>query len=120
MDPRVAYLWGVVTAFGVIGGGWLILRLLAPWFMARATGVPISLVQIFGMRMRGSDPALIITASNTLTRFGEAVSPIDLEAAYLGLPEDQRNLGALLRSVRPALMARLLDEARTHEAGGAA
>ena len=64
MDPRVAYLWGVVTAFGVIGGGWLILRLLAPWFMARATGVPISLVQIFGMRMRGSDPALIITASN--------------------------------------------------------
>jgi uncharacterized protein YqfA (UPF0365 family) len=120
MEPRVAYLLGVATAFGGMLVVWVLFRLLGPWVVAWATGAPVSLIQVFGMRMRGSDPALIVTALNTLTRLGERVSPMDVEVAYLTLPVNQRNLGALLRAVRPDVMARLEVESRTRRTGGAA
>jgi uncharacterized protein YqfA (UPF0365 family) len=120
MDPRMAYLLGVATAFGAILLGWFVVRLAGPWLMAKANGTSISLVQVLGMRMRGSDARMIVAASGVLSRGGEEVSPVDLEAAYLGLPAGKRDVTELLRAVRPDLLARLERESRSRGAGGAA
>ena len=108
MDPRTAYFLGVGTGLGGVVLVWFVFRLLSPWIAAWATGAPVSLVQVFGMRMRGSDPGLIVVAMNTFAKVGETTPPVEeVEAAYLGLPVDQRNLSALIRATRPSVMARL-------------
>jgi uncharacterized protein YqfA (UPF0365 family) len=120
MEPRTAYLLGVVTGSAGVLLLWFVFRLLSPWIAASATGAPVSLVQVFGMRMRGSDPGLIVVALNTLAKLGETVPAAEVEAAYLGLPADQRNLSALIRATRPSVMTRLEADLRTRQAGGAA
>jgi uncharacterized protein YqfA (UPF0365 family) len=120
MEPRTAYFLGVGTALGGVVLVWFAFRLLGPWIAAWATGAPVSLVQLFGMRMRGSDPALIVVALNTFAKVGETVPPAEVEAAYLGLPSDQRNLSALIRATRPNVMARLEADIRARQAGGVA
>jgi len=120
MDPRTAYFLGVGTALGGALLVWFVFRLLSPWIAAWATGAPVSLVQVFGMRMRGSDPALIVVALNTFVKMGETVPPAEVEAAYLGLPIDQRNLVALIRATRPGVMARLEADLRARQAGAPA
>ena len=120
MDPRSAYFLGVATAFAAIALVWGLFRLLGPWALARFTGSAVSLGEIIGMRMRGTDPALIVAAVNTLGRLGEEVTSADVEVAYLGLPPEQRTLGALVREVRPELIARLERESQPRHAGDAA
>jgi uncharacterized protein YqfA (UPF0365 family) len=120
MEPRNAYLLGVATTFAAGLGVWLLLRLLGPWLLARAAGGPISLLQVFGMRMRGSDPRVIVGAWNALRQLGEDVPLADIEAAYLGLPPAQRVVGAVVLAVRPGLAQRGGQEGRVRQAGGAA
>jgi uncharacterized protein YqfA (UPF0365 family) len=117
MDPRTAYFLGVGTGVGGLLLVWFVFRLLAPWIAASATGAPVSLLEVFGMRMRGSDPSLIVVALNTFARLGETVPAAEVEAAYLGLPVDQRNLSALIRATRPTVMARLEADLRARQAG---
>jgi uncharacterized protein YqfA (UPF0365 family) len=120
MEPWVAYVLGVVTAIAGLAILWFLFRLLSPWAMAQAGGTPISLVEILGMRLRGSDPVLIVSALNVLRRVGETASPSEVEVTYLGLPADQRKLDALLRALRPEVVARLEADARAASGGGAA
>lgn len=116
MEPRIAYLLGVGTAFGAVLVVWFALRLLTPWLAATAGGAPVSLRQIFGMRVRGSDPGLIVAALNAFVKLGEPVPPEEVEAACLGLPVEQRNLAALVRATRPDLVARLEADLRARRA----
>jgi uncharacterized protein YqfA (UPF0365 family) len=120
MEPRSAYLLGVATTFAAGLGVWLLLRLLGPWLLARAAGGPISLLQVFGMRMRGSEPRVIVGAWNALRQLGEDVPLADIEAAYLGLPPTQRAVGAVVLAVRAGLAKRSGQEGRARQAGGAA
>jgi uncharacterized protein YqfA (UPF0365 family) len=120
MDPRNAYLLGVATAFGTGLGVWLLFRLLGPWLLARAAGAPVSVVQIFGMRMRGSDPRAIVGAWNSLRQLGHDVPLAELETAYLGLPPTQRDANSVLFAVRPELLKRSGPESRVRQAGGPA
>lgn len=117
MDHRTAYFLGVATGLGGVLLVWFGFRLLGPRIAAWATGAPVSLLQVFGMRMRGSDPSLIVVALNTFARLGETVPAAEVESAYLGLPVDQRNLTALIRATRPSVMARLEADLRARQAG---
>jgi hypothetical protein len=56
-------------------------------------------------------------ALNTFAQLGETVPAAEVEAAYLGLPVDQRNLSALIRATRPTVMARLEADLRARQAG---
>jgi uncharacterized protein YqfA (UPF0365 family) len=96
--------------------GWALFRLAGPWVTARANGVPLSLLELFGMRMRGSDVDLIVATAVTLTKLGEPVVLSEIEVAYLSAPNHSRNLTELMRSVRPQLVARLELEAKAREA----
>jgi uncharacterized protein YqfA (UPF0365 family) len=120
LEPRTAYLLGVATAFGASVAVWLLFRLLGPWLLARAAGAPVSVVQILGMRMRGSDPRAVVGTWNALRQLGEEVPLNELETVYLGLPPTQRDTASLLRAVRPELLKRLEQESRVRQAGGAA
>jgi uncharacterized protein YqfA (UPF0365 family) len=86
---------------------WILLRVAGPWFMAYANGIPMSLIQLVGMGIRRSDAGLIVATATTLSKLGETVSLIDLEVAYLSLPDTQHNVTEMMRSVRPQLVARL-------------
>jgi uncharacterized protein YqfA (UPF0365 family) len=116
MDPRTAYFLGVGTGLGGVALVWFVFRLLGPWMAAWATGTPVSLLQVLGMRMRGSDPGLIVATLDTIAKLGETAPPVEeVEAAYLGLPVDQRNISALIRATRPSLMARLEADVRARD-----
>jgi uncharacterized protein YqfA (UPF0365 family) len=120
MEPRDAYLLGVATTFAAGLAVWLLLRLLGPWLLARAAGGPITLAQVFGMRMRGSEPRIIVGAWNALRQLGEDVPLVEIEAAYLGLPPTQRDVGTLALAVRPGLGKREGEGGKVRQAGGAA
>jgi uncharacterized protein YqfA (UPF0365 family) len=116
MDSRAAYLLGVAAAFGAMFVVWGLFHAVSPWLTARYAGVPVSLLKIIGMRLRKTDPVAVVGAMVVLRKLGEEVSPLELEAAYLAAPEDRKNIGALIRAVRPALAGRL----ETRPAGDAA
>ena len=96
--------------------GWGLFRLAGPWVTARANGVPLSLPELIGMRMRDSDADLIVATAVTLTKLGEPVALSEIEVAYLSTPNHARNLTELMRSVRPHLVARLESEVKAREA----
>jgi hypothetical protein len=70
------------------------------------------------MRIRGSDAELIVATAIALNKCGEPVSLIDLEAAYLSLPDTQHNLTEMMRSVRPQLVTRLEADVQARAARG--
>ena len=99
--------------------GWASLRLLGPWINARVNNIPLSLPELIGMRMRGSDAGLIVTTAVALSRLGEHVPVIELEVAYMAVPPTQRTITEIMRDVRPKLVARLEAEAKSRAAEGA-
>jgi uncharacterized protein YqfA (UPF0365 family) len=80
MDPRTAYFLGVGTGLGGVVLVWVAFRLLGPWITAWATGAPVSLVQVLGMRMRGSDPGLIVVALKWRPRISASLSINEISA----------------------------------------
>ena len=99
--------------------GWALLRLTGPWVNAKANGVPLSLLDLIGMRLRSTDAGLLVNAAVVLQRLGEPVELSELEVAYLSLPENKHDLTELMRSVRPQLTARLEAKAQARAARGA-
>ena len=104
MNPWEAYLLGVASTFAVLLLLWLGLRVLEPWIMARAANVQIGFLHVVGMRLRKTDPRVIVPALVALAKREEPMSAGQLEAIYMTLPEDQRTLGGLLRAARPDLV----------------
>lgn len=99
---------------------WGILRLLGPWIMARASGVPLSMAEALGMRMRHTDVDMVVGTAIAFHKVGEPVSLLELEAAYMALPENRRTMTDLMRSVRPQVVANLEAKAKLRPAGSAA
>lgn len=110
MDPLSAYFLGVATALGGLTAIWLVLRILGPWITARASGVPLTMLNLIGMRMRKTDPGTIVSTLVILAKLGEMIPVHQLEAIYMTLPHNQRNPTALLRAARPELVDRLKQE----------
>jgi uncharacterized protein YqfA (UPF0365 family) len=99
--------------------GWAFLRLVGPWMNARVNSIPLSLPELIGMRMRGSDAGLIVTTAVVLSRLGERVPVVELEASYMAVPRTQRTISEIMRGVRPQLVARLEEEAKSRAPRGA-
>ena len=119
ISPETAFVLGVVSTLAILLVGWAVLRLTGPWVNARMNKLPLSLLELIGMRLRGSDAGLIVTTAVALNRLGESVAISELEVAYLSLPDTQRSLTDLMRGVRPHLVARLETEAQSRAGQGA-
>jgi uncharacterized protein YqfA (UPF0365 family) len=59
MSPQSGFAWGVVATIAGLLLAWWLFRVLGPWVMARASGVPLSMTTVVGMRMRRTDAGLI-------------------------------------------------------------
>ena len=58
-------------------------KVFSPWLQAFLAGVPISLIQIVGMRLRKVDVRLVIRSLIMATQAGVPVPSIEMERAYL-------------------------------------
>lgn len=103
MTPITAYFLGVGTTFLLLIAVWLLLRVLGPWAMAKAAAVPVGLLHILGMRIRKTDPRVIVGALVVLFKSDQPVSPLQLEAIYLTLPERDRGVDSLVRAARATM-----------------
>lgn len=58
-------------------------KVFSPWLQAFTAGVPISVMQIVGMRLRKVDVRVVIRALIMATQAGVPVPSIEMERAYL-------------------------------------
>jgi uncharacterized protein YqfA (UPF0365 family) len=57
------------------------------WFQGLLCGVPVSILDVIGMRLRRTPPSLIVGAAINLKHRGEAASIVDVEKTYLAFGE---------------------------------
>lgn len=103
MAPVTAFFLGVVSTVVTLIVFWLLLRALKPWIAARFAGVNLGFGQFVGMRLRNTDPNVIVGALVILAKRGESIDPLHLEATYLSLSDDQRTIPGLVDAVRAKL-----------------
>ena len=65
----------------------VLLLLVRPWLRAALNAVPVSLLHIVAMRLRGNPPMLLVDAYIALNRAGRSVTISDVEKVYI----DNRN-----------------------------
>ena len=58
-------------------------KVFSPWLQAFLAGVPISLIQIVGMRLRKVDVRVVVKSLIMATQAGVAVPSIEMERAHL-------------------------------------
>jgi uncharacterized protein YqfA (UPF0365 family) len=81
-----------------------VLALLArPWLRALASGAPVSLLSLVGMRMRGSPAILLIDTYIALRRAGVNASIVDVEGAYIDHRTRVRTRDDLVELVKNAV-----------------
>lgn len=85
----VVVLWAMVAA-----------AVVYPWMQALMAGAKIPLTRILGMKMRGSDPKLLIPVYITLVHSGEKIPIAEIESIYMANKFAVTNAGDLLRLVR--------------------
>jgi uncharacterized protein YqfA (UPF0365 family) len=83
----------------------MFLFLARSWFRAFLSGVPVGLVQIIGMRLRGSPSTLLIDALIMLRHRGSDATIREVESSYLAYRERVLTAGDLAD-----LVMRLRDE----------
>jgi uncharacterized protein YqfA (UPF0365 family) len=103
MNPWNAYLLGVGTTLALLLILWMGLRIAEPWIMARAAAIPIGFPHILGMRLRKTDPAVVVGALVVLTKADQPIQPLQLEALYMTLPERQRSVDDLVKAARESM-----------------
>jgi len=65
------------------------------WIQGLTSGVPVSIFEIIGMRLRRSPPALIVHAAVILHHRGEKVPVAEIERCCLGFGNSQTNANDL-------------------------
>lgn len=100
MTLWTAYFLGAGTTFLMLLVAWIILRIAEPWAMATAAGIPVGFAHVLGMRLRKTDPLVVIGALVVLTKSDQPISPFKLEAIYMSLPDQERDVENLLRAAR--------------------
>lgn len=58
-------------------------KVFTPWLQAFLAGIPISVIQIVGMRLRKVDVRLVVRSLIMATQAGVPVPSIEMERAYL-------------------------------------
>ena len=76
---------------------------LGPWRRARASGARVPLLNLFGMRFRGVDPARIVEPLVAAHAAGVVLSSDDLEGHYLAGGNVERVVQALIAARRAGI-----------------
>lgn len=97
LSPLTAFALGILV-------GWISLLLLyaaariaKPWMFAWASGSPVPIPVLLGMRLRGTPPMLLISAYVALRKRGHDIDLNALEAGYLSHPSEFRAIDDLVR-----------------------
>ena len=91
---------GFFTGIG-IGLAFLILILfLKLWLRARVNGVPVSMMQIIGMRLRGNPPKFLVDAYVRMIQSGEKISITEVELAFMANKNKSMDINTLVQLVR--------------------
>jgi uncharacterized protein YqfA (UPF0365 family) len=61
----------------------MMVKVFAPWIRAFTSGVPLSVLQIIGMRLRKTDVQAVVRALIMANQAGVPVPSADMERAYL-------------------------------------
>jgi hypothetical protein len=76
------------------------------WIKALLSGVPVSITDVIGMRLRGSPPAMIVDALIALKFQNVPATAADVEAAYLAHPGAVSGAAELVELVEKRLKSR--------------
>lgn len=91
MDNLLPFIGIALALVGVIAVFVFALALFAPWVRSLLSGAPISMINLLGMRIRGTPVRLIGEAYVELTHRGAAVTVTDVERVYLANRSRVRN-----------------------------
>lgn len=93
---------GAVLAVLLVIGS-LLARFFPLWIQAKATAVPVSLLDMVSMRLRKVDPALVVQTLISLTKAGVPAATDELEAHFLSGGRLERVGGALISAHKAGL-----------------
>ena len=74
--------------------------LVLPWLRSHFAGAPVPMVQIIGMRLRGSPPKLLVSVYIAMIQAGEKTSIADAESVYLAQGNKEIDAATLIQMVR--------------------
>jgi uncharacterized protein YqfA (UPF0365 family) len=77
-----------------------------PWLRAAASGAPVSIFSVLGMRLRGNPPILLVDAYVALRRAGVNASIADVEGAYIDHRTRVRTHDDLVELVKSAVASK--------------
>jgi uncharacterized protein YqfA (UPF0365 family) len=97
------FLLGTGCGFLLLSGLLVMYLALAPWFRCFLSGAPITLVQLVGMRLRGTPVKMITDAAVALVQSGHSVSCHQVERAYLANRHRIMTMADLLEIVKKDL-----------------
>lgn len=78
----VAVLVGIFLLLALIAI-FMLASMFAPWLQAFTAGVPLSIFQVVGMRLRRTDVRAVVRALVMATQAGVSVPCVEMERAYL-------------------------------------
>lgn len=84
MNNDVIFVVAVVAALLFLVFLVLFFSVFRLWIQALLTGVPVSVFEIIGMRLRRTPATLIIHAAIVLVQRGRKITPRQIESIYLG------------------------------------
>lgn len=94
---------GVLTGVGGVVAIYLVLLLagavFGPWVIAKASGVNIEIPRLIGMRLRRTDPKIVVAAFVRDQKRGGQHSLDVIEAVYIAFRQDVERGGDLLELV---------------------
>jgi uncharacterized protein YqfA (UPF0365 family) len=84
MQPELKYfLAGLACGIGLTVLVSFGFKLFSPWLRALTSGGRVSMMQIFGMRLRGNPPRMMVDAYLSLIHSGMNVGMREVESAYI-------------------------------------
>ncbi|MEX0613159.1 MAG: flotillin-like FloA family protein [Pirellulales bacterium] len=103
--PQLLFLSAIAAMafFAIILVGVSGLFLMRPWLRAAASGAPVSMMSILGMRLRGNPPEMLIDAYIALKRAGVNANISGVEGVYIDSRTRVRSRDDLIALVKSKL-----------------
>jgi len=96
----VGFAVGVLTSFLLFVGLGLGFAMVRPWLRLKMSGGRGTLLQIVGMRLRGTPPMMIVEAYTSLLHSGQDVRLIEVESTYVANKTTVMNAHDLIELVQ--------------------
>ena len=96
---QVGVLTGIAALLGIYTILFLLRSVLGPWAMAKASGVDVEFARLIGMRLRRTDPRVVIGAYIRDRKRGGQLSLDLIEATYMAFRHEVDRGAHLIRIV---------------------